>query len=251
MAAHSSIGGADYCRKFQISRESGLSDKNGRPYFFEWLAELPDCDPREKRKFETRVNSQGEARNYELFAAIDGILTRVEIEAKELPGGLEKWLCLSLTDGPQDFKIECGKYDGRYSLDIMKRLLHPAFRPELKLRLSPFAFEDKGTKKAVIGLAAMSGVDGQLGAARDQVAAGYNPNLVGCDQPTSQEFKSQTLWDFEPVAKWLWAKLQKDVLPRLVRNPTDQAPIIHGGRYREVDTHPELQPSNEFEDMPF
>lgn len=215
-------------RRFSISRENGMSDKNGRPYFFEWIKELPDVTDGDRRKFETRRNSKGEARYYELFGAISGHLTRITREEKDLPDGREYWLCLYMSDGPEDYKIEVGQIDGRYSLDIMKRLLDPAFRPSESLRLSPFAMSDKDTGKQNIGLSAYSGVDGKLAANRDA------EHLSGITQPATATFQGKTLWDYTPVADWLWEKVCATVAPNLPKVPGSAAsasPARHPDRY--------------------
>lgn len=213
MATYTTSGSGDYGRKFSISRENGTADKNGKPYFFEWLKELPAEAERKGRKFETRVNGQGEQRHYELFAAVAGKLTGFEIEKKTIAGTEERWLVLHMTDGPEDFKIETGKIDGRYSLDIMKRLLDPQFNPNQNLRLSPFALKDK-EDKVIIGLSAISGMDGKLSAGREK-----NPRLDGMAQAASAQFKDRVLWDFEPVAEWLFGQLEKLVRPQLSSGP--------------------------------
>lgn len=213
MATYTTIGSGDYVRKFSISRENGTADKNGKPYFFEWLKELPAEAERKGRKFETRVNGQGEQRHYELFAAVAGKLTGFEIETKTIAGTEERWLFLHMTDGPEDFKIETGKIDGRYSTDIMKRLLDPQFNPNQNLRLSPFAMTDKDGS-VFIGLSAISGMDGKLTAARDK-----NPRLDGIAEPRRTEHKGKILWDFEPVAEWLFGQLEKLVRPQLSSGP--------------------------------
>ncbi len=226
MATYTTSGSGDYVRKFSISRENGTADKNGKPFFFEWLKELPHESDRKGRKFETRVNGQGEQRYYELFAAVSGKLTGFESETKTIAGTEERWLVLHMTDGPEDFKIETGKIDGRYSLDIMKRLLDPQFNPNQNLRLSPFAIQEK-EGKLFIGLSAISGMDSHLTAARDK-----NTRLDGIAQPTSAEFKGKIMWDFEPVARWLFAELEKFVKPQLSTGPESwptQAPPVAAG----------------------
>lgn len=271
MSVQTFVGGTNYVRKFSISREGGTQDKNGRPYFFEFLKELPAEELRTKRKFETRTGSDGSPKHYELFGAIGGLLTGIEAEGKEMPSGPEVWLCLYLSDGPEDYKIECGQIDGRYSLDVMKRLLDPNFDPAQNVRLSPYAIQDKKTEKWNIGLAVMSGVDGKLrGGQSDQFPATYNPSLAGCAAPTSADFKGKTMWDFMPVAEWLLDALRKKVVPKLP-NPAlikraEHAGETHPERYRSIErqapagsdgfpTQPpvyvEPQPVHEFDDLPF
>lgn len=207
MATHTNSGNAFPGRTFSISRENGQNDKNGRPYFFEWLQVIPE--EKGSRKFESRPSSTG-TRHYELFAALDGVLTGFEIESKSFGESkpAENWLVLYMQDGDEQYKIQCGSLDGRYSIDVMKRLLDPAFVPELKLRLSPFAMEKTGGGWN-IGMAAHSGVDGKL------VANWEAAHLEGMPQAESREWKGQTEWDYSNVAQWLYAQLQARVLPIL------------------------------------
>lgn len=212
MATHTHTGG-HYVRKFSISRENGQADKNGRPYFFEWLKELPPAAEQAGHKFETRKKSTGDLSYYELFSALSGRLVGITTEEKTISGSPETWLILSMTDGPEDYRIEVGRYDGRYALDIMKRLLDPAFNPNANLRLSPYSMTDK-QGKTNIGLSAISGVDDKLSANKE-----VNPCLEGIAQASSTQFKDRVLWDFSPVANWLFAKLQEKVIPLLAPGP--------------------------------
>ena len=210
MATHTSIGG-DYGRKFNISRENGQADKNGRPYFFEWLKSLPTETG--KRKFETR-SKNGENRYYELFSALDGFLIEIAQESKTFDGTkvAEKWLKVVLTDAGDEYNIELGKIDSRYSMDFMKRILDPHFNPNHKLRLSPIASEPKGESKGGIFLSAYSGVD-KLEARHDC------PHLAGMPQPLTVVFKGETQWDWTPVADWLYDRVMREVYPKLMSDP--------------------------------
>lgn len=195
-----------------ISRKDGQSNKNGRPYFFEWVPQIPDDQI--GRLFETRSRDSGPA-HYELFAALDGHLIGIDIEVKAFNGTqrAEKWLILEMQDGPEKYHIEVGRLDSRWSMDIMKRLLDANFDPAQKLRLAPFALQDG--ERWNIGVSAMSGTDGKLSAKRDSA------HLAGIPEPETATLKGQTMWDFTPVADWLLAKVQKTILPKL----SEPAPI--------------------------
>ncbi len=210
MATHTTTGG-DYGRKFAISRENGQADKNGRPYFFEWLQSLPADQG--KRKFETRVNGKGENRHYELFSALDGFLIDISQEVKTFEGSnAEKWLKCVLTDAGDEYHIEIGRLDSRYSMDLMKRLLDPHFNPNQKLRLAPIASEPKVDSKGGIFLSAYSGVD-KLEARHDC------PHLAGMPQPITREWKGKTEYDWTPGAEWLYDRVMREVYPRLMQDP--------------------------------
>lgn len=246
MATHTHTG-RHYVRKFSISRENGQADKNGRPYFFEWLKEMPPTSEQAGRKFETRKRSNGDLSNYELFSALSGRLTGIFLEEKSISGDKpETWLVLSMADGPEDYKIEVGQYDGRYSLDIMKRLLDPAFNPNANLRLSPYSITDKEGKQN-IGLSAISGVDDKLSASKD-----INPNLEGIPQATSAAFRDRTLWDFSPVADWLFAELKKKVAPNLSAGPASPASFPTNSAAKPASNAvPVGVPESEEDDLPF
>lgn len=209
MATHTNNGGGIYGRKFSISRENGQADKNGRPFFFEWLKELPEN--KGQRKFETRTNANG-AKHYELFAALDGHLIGIEREEKDFSGKPEHWLVLLMADGPEDYRIDIGRIDSRYSMDLMKRLLDPNFHEMQKLRLAPFSMKnDKGGYN--IGVSAYSGPDGKLEAKRECA------HLQGMPEPDKREWKGEIEYNFLPVANWLFDQISAFVIPRLMKDP--------------------------------
>lgn len=210
MATHTNNGGGAYGRKFSISRENGQVDKNGRPYFFEWVKELPTNT--NGRKFETRTGNNGE-RHYELFSALDGYLLDVRQEAKDMGNGPENWLVLQMIDADDDYTIEVGRVDSRYSMDILKRLLDPNFDPNFKLRISPYSILDEKTGRYSIGISAISGTDGKLEAKKESA------HLAGIPQAESREWKGKTEWDFSGVAKWLFDKVRSTVVPKLTKDP--------------------------------
>lgn len=190
-------------RTFFIGRQNGQVDKNGRPHFFEWLSNLPEGG--NGRKFETRT-SDGGNKYYEIFTALDGYLTGIEVEVKSFDSTRvnEKWLVIEMHDTDGAYKIEVGKIDGRYSTDLMKRLLDANFDVNEKLRLSPYA-TDNGT----IGISCMSGMDCKLSAKRD------DPHLRDMAQPITREWKGKTEYDWTPVAEWLFEQIQKRIIPKL------------------------------------
>lgn len=217
MATHTNFGGGSDVRNFRIGRENGHLNKNGIPHFFEWLRELP-VNAGKDRKFETRKDDE-RTTHFELFRALDGYLSKIEVGDKVIEGKSRKFLYLSLVDGLEVYRIEVGDVDGRYSIDIMRRLLDTRFDPALKLRLAPFAIENGG--RYTIGLSAMSGTDGKLIAAYKDFHTKevVNPRLEGSPEPTSTIFKGETHWDFIPVAVWLYKELQAHVMPKLSATP--------------------------------
>ena len=237
MATHTTSGNKFSGRTFQISRENGQNDKNGRPYFFEWISELPT--EKGNRKFETRTGRNG-ANNYELFAALSGVLSDIQKEKKSFGETKppEEWLILYMEDKGEKYKIECGAVDGRYSTDVMKRLLDPNFEASEPLRLSPYAMEKKEGGWN-IGLSAHSGTDGKL------VANWEAGHLAGMPQGESREWKGQIDWDYSNVANWLFEKVTNLVLPKIQHGSTlarSQAPTqasapTENGRTEPVNTN--------------
>lgn len=207
MATHTNNGGGAYARKFNISRENGQTDKDGRPYFFEWLKELP-ADTN-KRKFETRTSANG-TRYYELFSALDGYLIDIRKETKDLGKGDETWLILHLKDLDDEYIIEVGRFDERYSMDIMRRLLNPHFSPNQKLRISPYSIKEGA--RVNMGLSAYSGAD------RLEYSQ-TSDFLQGIPRAESREWKGKTEWDFSNAAEWLFEQVTRLVLPKLMKDP--------------------------------
>lgn len=193
MATHTG-GTQDFGRKFQISRLNKQTD--GEPYFFEWLRESPQ--PGKDRKFEQRGQY-----TYELFKALDGYLTGFERKPKTIQDVQQEFLYIELADGDEKYLIEVGGLDGRFSMSLMKQMLNPAFDASAKIRLSPYAIQDKASGKWQIGISTFCGVD-KISAKLADI-----PMLAECPQATSVVFKGKTQWDFSPVAEWLYAKVRE------------------------------------------
>lgn len=210
MATHTQSGEGAYGRKFSIGRENGQVDKNGRPHFFEWIKEIPQGT--KGRKFETRISSKGETRNYELFSALDGYLIDIRKEEKDLGNGPEVWLILHLIDADDEYTIEVGRLDSRYASDFLKRILNPEFSPAHKVRLSPFSMIDKETGRYNIGVSTFSGVDKLTYSSQSEF-------LKGIPQAESREWKGKTEWDFSGVAEWLFGQVQSLIVPKLLQDP--------------------------------
>jgi hypothetical protein len=252
MATHTTSGGNEYGRKFSISRENGQVDKNGKPYFFEWVKQLPS-DPG-KRKFETRKSGAGEDRHYELFSALDGFLISVE-KSLQTFGGTKKeetWLKALLIDAGDEYHIEIGRLDGRYSMDFMKRLLDPVFDPNQKLRLSPVVSAPKDGNKGGMFLSTFSGVN--------KLEAGYQcAHLAGMPQGEKFNIRGEDVWDFSKVAEWLYEQVQARVIPRLMKDPISAPQHVTAAPASPQSAPPsnpfptEVPPptADDFSDLPF
>lgn len=198
MATHTTTGGDSYGRKFTISRQNGQNDKNGKPYFFEWLSKLPTDQT--GRLFEERKGTDGTTRHYELFQALDGFLSGLERKIREISGKPRDMLYLKLKDGTDAYEIEVGDYDGRYALDLMKRMLHPDFSLSQKMRVSPYSMtRDDG--KPNIGVSVFSGVN-------KMTAAWQEPHLEGMPQAVSETLRNgEANWYYDDQARWLFEKV--------------------------------------------
>jgi len=193
-------------RKFHISRKNGVTDKNGEPYFFEYIKDMP-ADPG-KRLFETRGEN-----SYELFKAISGQLVGIAIENTTFGDKVEKHLIIYLTDGGEDYRLQLGKPEERYGMDFLKRILHKNFDPAQTLSLSPFAITDKDGRTNM-GVSVFSGPNKLTGTKDDA-------HLQGIAQPDKfynpKTEKDEYSW--KPVALWLWNQVSAFVIPALVKDP--------------------------------
>lgn len=245
MATHTNTGGEAGKRRFQIGRENG--EKTGKPVFLEWLRELPAEADRKGRIFETRTGSIG-PRHYERFSAIDGVITDIRKESRVIMDEEKTFLYLTMGDGDEVYDVEIGDFDGRYSLNLMSRLCSPDFNPTLKARLSPYALEAEG--KMYIGVSLYNGPD-KIEARRE--GDGFQPAKA-----ETSEFKGKKLWDFLPVANWLFDYLQKNVVPSLPGNAWETAPATAAASTRPPSNatevpFPETEPAGigKDDDLPF
>ena len=210
MATHTSTGG-NYGRKFSISRENGQTANKGRPYFFEWMPQLP-ADPG-KRKFETRTGKDGNPKYYELFAAIDGYLTAInrEVITNYSTQKPEAWIVLYLTDGPEEYVVQVGQLDNQYATDFLKRILDANFDPAQRIRIAPAEGKSESGRVKLF-LSCYSGPN-KLEAKRE------SPHLAGIPQPEKREWKGETEYNWLPVAEWLYEQVRMKVIPNLRHDP--------------------------------
>lgn len=232
MATHTKTGGGDFGRKFTISRQNGQNDKNGKPFFFEWLRELPTDQT--GRLFETRKGTDGTTRHYELFQALDGYLSGLERKVREISGKQRDMLYLTLKDGIDTYEIEVGDYDGRYALDLMKRMLHPDFSLAQKMRVSPYSLpKDDGGYN--IGVSVFSGVN-------KMTAAWQDPHLEGMPKAVSETLRNGKVnWYYDDQARWLFEKVSTlisgipNTAPTAVGNTPTQTSITANHTIPEDD----------------
>lgn len=203
MATHTTTGGDSYGRKFTINRQNGQNDKNGKPFFFEWLRELPTDQT--GRLFEERKGDDGEIKHFELFQALDGYLSGLERKIREIKGKKRDMLYLTLKDGIDAYVIEVGDYDGRYGIDLMKRLLHPDFSLVQKMRVSPYSLP-KNNGGYNIGVSVFSGVN-------KMTAAWQDAHFDEMPKAVSETLRSGDVnWYYDDQAKWLFEKVSALIL---------------------------------------
>lgn len=207
MATHNSTGGSNEGkRRFQIGREGG--EKTGTPVFLEWLREMPAEGERKGRKFEKRGDTT--PRDYEIFTALDGVMTDIYREPKTIAGETRDMLYILLDDGEELYEVEIGKTDSRYAQNFMLRVLSQHFNPQAKIRISPYAFTPSGKTKEYLGVSV------------------YNPDKLEprkfdaatfpIPEPITTVFQGKTLWDFTPVSEWLFEQTQSVIKPKLPEN---------------------------------
>jgi len=201
MATHTNIGGGEHKRRFQIGREGG--EKTGAPVFLEWLRELPAESDRKGRKFETRGDAT--KRHYEIFTALDGILIDIYREKKTILNEERDLLYITLDDGDEIYDIEIGNIDSRYAQNLMGRLLNKHFNPAATLRISPYAMIKDD--KTYIGVSAYN---------PDKLEPIRRDDGYEIPEPATTKFQGKTLWDFTPVAEWLFGQIEANVKPRLL-----------------------------------
>lgn len=211
MATHTET--ANYSgRKFTISRKDGQQNKEGDPYFFEWIKEIPQLPPTSKRIFETRPKKD-KTDYFELFQKIDGYF--VGAAKREVDYGAETQvnLWIFLVDGEEDYTIDLGQFVGRYAMDFEKRLLDTNFDAAKRIGLQPYAIFDKDKKRWNIGVSVYSGIN-KMEAKID------SEHLSGMPQAEEEKLRNGTSnWYFDKPAAWLWDQLNVRVLEKIIGDP--------------------------------
>lgn len=211
MATHTET--ANYSgRKFTISRKDGQQNKDGDPYFFEWIKEIPQTPPNSKRIFETRPKKD-KTDYFELFQKIDGYFVGAAKREVNFGDKTATHLFIFIVDGEEDYTIDLGEFAGRYAMDFEKRLLDPNFDPEKRISLQPYAILNKDSGRWNIGVSVYSGLN-KMEAKVD------SPQLAGLPQAEEEKLRNGTSnWYFDKPAEWLWEKLNERVLAKIVGDP--------------------------------
>lgn len=256
MATHTET--ANYSgRKFTISRKDGQQNKDGDPYFFEWIKEIPQTPPNSKRIFETRPKKD-KTDCFELFQKIDGYFVGAAKREVNFWDKSETHLFIFIVDGEEDYTIDLGEFAGRYAMDFEKRLLDPNFDPEKRISLQPYAILNKDSGRWSIGVSVYSGPN-KMEAKVDSA------HLKGLPQAEEEKLRNGTSnWYFDKPAEWLWEKMNERVLSKIVGDPISFKPSSAPQAGKESSFHPPAQaaPSDPFfpteepataetEDLPF
>jgi hypothetical protein len=198
MATHTET--ANYSgRKFTIARKNGQQDKDGEPYFSEWIKEIPQVQPNSKRIFETRPKKD-KTDHFELFQKIDGFVVGARKNEVNYGSEIQTNLWVFMVDGEEDYTLDLGKFDGRYSMDFCKRVLDANFDPTKRISLQPYAIFDKTKDRWNIGVSVFSGPN-KMDAKVD------SPHLVGMPQAEKEETRAGVNWYFDKQANWLVEKM--------------------------------------------
>lgn len=228
-------------RKFNIARKNGQIDKEGEPHFFEWLSKSPSGEIG-KRIFEQRTRKSGEAAHYELFKKIDGYFVGAAKREVNYGDKSEECILVFMVDGSDDYTIDLGRFDGRYAMDFLKRILDPRFDSAQRLSLAPFAILNKDTQRQTIGVSVYSGPN--------KMEAKYEaPHLVGMPQGEKEENrKGDVTWYFDKAANWLWETAKERVLSKIIGDPIsfkqpvkvampDPSTVLTGGYPTDTTNH--------------
>jgi len=242
-------------RKFNIARKNGQIDKEGEPHFFEWLSQAPSGDPG-KRIFEHRIRKSGEAAHYELFKKIDGYISGAARREVNYGDKWEEVILIFLTDGAEDYTIELGRFDGRYAMDFLKRILDPNFDAKQRISLAPFSILNKDSGSYTIGVSVYSGPN-KMNAKYDSA------HLTGMPNGEKEENRrGEVTWYFDKQANWLWSVANERVLSKIVGDPISfnqpvSVPTVTPRTTREDDGFPTVDTTNyeqgalAGEDLPF
>lgn len=175
-----------------------LGEKEGRPLFKQWLKRKPT--PPLPDNFED-INGK----YYLTFTDIEGTFEAMRVEEKEFTvnGKLEKfvrlWIVMSDKNGVMN--IELGNVDGRYSMNFLNRMLNPNLDISKPITISPYKMENDG--KLNMGIVVYQG--------REKIVAANKEDLqaMGCPPAEVSSFKGKEYWDFTPVVRWLYKKVEE------------------------------------------
>jgi len=217
MALHQGSMNDDGSRRFRIGRIG--ANKTGEVAILELLKAKPETTDT-RRRFDIRTKEDGTQFVFEIFGAIDGILVDVYKQPREIQGITETILVADIRDGIDLYRVEVGHFDSRYSLALLASLADPNFKITDRFRMQPYAFVDKATQKPRIGVTCHSGAN-KLEKRRGVADSDFCP-----PEPTQAVFKGETLWDFSPVAEYLYNWVRFNIFDAGTKNPFEPAKAV-------------------------
>jgi len=210
MALHQGSMNDDGSRRFRIGRIG--ANKTGEVAILELLPQNTDTSDA-KRRFDIRTKEDGTQFVFEVFGAISGQLIDIYKQPREIQGVTETILMADIRDGIDLYRIEVGHFDSRYSLALLASLADPNFKPSDRFRMQPYAFVDKASGKPRIGVTCHSGAN-KLEKRRGVSDTDFCP-----PEPTQAVFKGETLWDFTPVAEYLYNWVRFNIFDAGTQSP--------------------------------
>jgi len=210
MALHQGSMNDDGSRRFRIGRIG--AEKTGEVAILELLREKPETtDP--KRRFDVRTKPDGAQWTFEVFGAISGQLVDVYKQPREIQGVTETILMADIRDGIDLYRVEIGHFDSRYSQALLSSLADPKFKLSDPFRMQPYAFTDKATGKPRIGVTCHSGAN-KLEKRRGVPDTDFCP-----PEPIQAVFKGETMWDWTPVAEYLYNWVRFNIFDAGTQSP--------------------------------
>lgn len=225
-ATNTNRGSGTHTRWFQIGRKD-FQDA-GDAIFREFLKELP------ANAAELRIAKNPKTGAiYSQFELVDGIITGITWEKREISGQPQTMMVVTVDDGTEKFIIETGNWDGKFSKNLMQRLCQPSFNPLIKSILKPYAMKPTSGEhagKVFMGITLYNGIDAEGKPLKlDARYEGAGFPMPGPDistetiitGPTTTETKEKR--DYRKQAVFLVKYLQQHVIPKL---PTDVFAVV-------------------------
>lgn len=220
-ATNTTRGSGGHTRWFQIGRKN-FQDA-GDAVFREFLKEVPA----DQTGLDIAKNPKTGA-NYAQFELVDGIITGITWEKREISGQPQTMMIVTVDDGHEKFVIETGNWDGKFTKNLMQRLCQPSFNPLIKSILKPYAMRPTAGEhagKLFMGITVYNGSDAEGKPVK--INARYaetgfpmpEPEITTetvITGPTTTETKEKR--DYRKQAVFLVNYLKQHVIPKL---PTD------------------------------
>ena len=215
MPATESAQNRNWKRKFELRRET--EDKKSPPRFFEWVKEPPEPLPKGCLGVRDITSAAGKRNFYLMWSGWSGSLIDLRVEDITIGTGKpEKHLIASLDDDHDVVEVRLPFFK-TYSRDLMKRVLGPNFNPKSSLSMSPYAMDNKDGGAQNVGISCLSGANKLTAKASDFGGTQPDPHLAQMPRPSNVVVGGEQITDYTEQSLWLWAQIEKSVLPNLPR----------------------------------